>query len=147
MKKFWFVAVLLVFVLVGTAFARYGTPKTTPTAKTTFKRPIDYLVEKGISLEEYYTWRQSGKTFAEFLQNKNIKETDLRAEILNDRKAKLDQLVKDDQMTARERDAHLVIIEENLGRNWSKTEFGGQCLGCGTSGIKRMSRNGQGRRF
>ncbi len=144
MKKFWFAAVLMLFVLAGTAFARFGLSKTTEAA---FKRPLDYLAEKGISLEEYYSFRQSGKTFAEFLQEKNIKETDLKAEILRDRKAELDQLVKDDQMTARERDARLIIMEENLGRNWNKTEFGGQCLGCGTSGIKRMSRNGQGRKF
>lgn len=146
MKKFWFAAVLLVFVLAGTAFARFGL-KTTQTGEIALKRPIDYLVEKGISLEEYYTWRQSGKTFAEFLQKNNIKETDLKAEILNDRKATLDQLVKDDQITARERDARLVIMEENLGRNWNKTEFEGLGLGCGRSEMRRMSRNGQGRRF
>lgn len=139
MRKTWIFGILMILVLAGTAFARYGSPMNLQANNTTFKRPLDYLLEKGVTFEEYYQWRQSGKTMSEFLQSKKINEADLKAQILKDRTAVLDELVKAGEISKEERDARLVIWKENIGENWNSTEFNGQ--GCGQG----RQRNGSGR--
>lgn len=70
MKRTWVLGIVLVLVLTISAFARFGSPLQSRPSDVDNLRVVDYLVAKGISPEEFYQWRDSGKTLSALLQEK-----------------------------------------------------------------------------
>lgn len=118
-------SVLAVLIITSTAFAGYGMIGPRQRLNTNNSNMMrEYLLERGVTTEELQQWRSSGKTISEFLQDRNINESDLKKQILEDRKTILDEDVKSGLISERERDARIVLIEENLEKNWDRTDLG-----------------------
>ncbi|HHY19747.1 MAG TPA: hypothetical protein GX522_07605 [Firmicutes bacterium] len=148
MKRTWVLGIVLVLVLTISAFARFGSPLQSRPSDVDNLRVVDYLVAKGISPEEFYQWRDSGKTLSALLQEKNINEDELRAEILQDRASELDSLISEGLISQKEKDARLVIMEEHMKNNWRNlSSTGRRGLCCGANNVNHRGYGMRGRRF
>ncbi len=79
-----------------------------------------------ISLEELQTAHDEGKSVADLAEEKNVSIDELRIKVLETRKAELQQLVQDGDITQEQMDAMLVHMESMIDSAFQKdgTGFG-----------------------
>lgn len=80
--------------------------------------------ELGITVDELYSLRTSGKSIEDIAEEKGVTTDELLQVLTDARTEQLDQLVKDGVISEDQRDFMLERMETNLGSNFSNTECG-----------------------
>lgn len=78
----------------------------------------------GLTSDEVRTERQSGKSLADIASDKGVAKDKLLDQMVQERKAQLDALVKDGKLTQEQADQYLSQIKDRMGTMVERTETG-----------------------
>ncbi len=93
----------------------------------------------GITEDELYQLRSSGKSIADIAKDKGISTEKITETILKEKKEQLDQLVKDGKITEEQRDYIMDLMDVNIKDAISNDDFGPAFRGNGARGQGMMN--------